>query len=1328
MRWIRRLTWFAGALALLWLVLWLGVPPLLQWQAQQRLGELLGRGVAIGKVEFSPWSLRLAVSDISIAAAPGAASSEPQLQIGAIRADFDARSLLHWAPVVESLQIEAPRARLARTAPGHYDIDDLLQRLAPRPGEPASQTQRFALYNVELRDGAFVFDDRPAGREHRLDSLQLTLPFVSNLAADVQVKVEPRVAFTLNGAAFDSGAQALPFTPERNGTLSLKVDGLDLAPYLGYQPAALPLRVTHGKLAADLQIVFAAPQSAAPSVSVRGTVAGEAITVTAAGGAPLAEVGKVSLGMQDVQPLARKAMLGAIEIDGLVAHVARNADGSIDVLRLFDAAPDAARPADAVRVASAASAASAAGAAATASAAGATAEPAASAASAASAPSAASAAAETAWQLGIDSVALSNAQVVWNDAAVQPPLAFVLADVAFKAQRVQLPAQAPAPFSLDAVVRPQGKPGTSLASVALDGQASASAATVNMKLAGVSLAALAPYLSLAPDATIAGTGALRGTLDWSAQSGDKPQRLVARIAELGLEQLKAGTAPKAGSEIVAVERARLSDAEVDLGTAKVEIGAIDVDRPQLDLERSAQGAWNVMALAGATPLSQDPRAATRAAASLPWQVALRELRVEGGRVRLADGVPAAARAAEKAEPVRLDLDRMRLAVQDVRLDGARLVSQPRVVLHSQVRAPADGARSANGALEWRGSFGVEPTMANGNLRVERFPLHAVQDYVPHDLGVRLARADASFDGSVALKEAGEAGFDVDAGGDVRLTDVMLKSVPLPNEAQLSEADRELLSWRAFDLKRMKVTLRPGAVPKLAVGDAKLADFFVRLILTEDGRFNLRDVTDRPDPAKTAAATAAPAPAATPAPSAPASAARTGQAAPASGPPLELDLGGVELVNGRIDYSDRFVKPNYSAALTELNGRIGAFRTGSGEPAKLELAGRVAGTGQIEVAGHLNPVAVPRELDITAKATDIELAPLSPYARRYAGYPIERGKLSLDVHYKVGRDDRLEASHQVILNQLTFGERVESPDATKLPVLLAVSLLKDANGVIDINLPVSGTLSDPQFSLGGVILKVIVNLLTKAITAPFTLLAGGGGHDLSVVEFKPGTSVPTQDGVQTIAKVAKALADRPALKLTVTGEADPVAERGALSQAMLDARLVQEQQREAQDASDKPGGDPGAAATLTAEERARLLKAVYKETDIPDKPRNLIGMQSDVEPEKMEAMLLGQMNVGPEAMRELAMQRGLVVRDALVAKGLAADRLFLGAPRMHGGTDNAAARGATGGIEREATGVAAKAGGGGASAASSGTAANGGGSKTTPGGAWTPRAKLDLSAK
>ncbi|MEO7338754.1 MAG: hypothetical protein ABIV63_19450, partial [Caldimonas sp.] len=212
-------------------------------------------------------------------------------------------------------------------------------------------------------------------------------------------------------------------------------------------------------------------------------------------------------------------------------------------------------------------------------------------------------------------------------------------------------------------------------------------------------------------------------------------------------------------------------------------------------------------------------------------------------------------------------------------------------------------------------------------------------------------------------------------------------------------------------------------------------------------------------------------------------------------------------------------------------------------------------------------------------------------------------------------------------------------------------------------------NDPQFSVGGLIVRVIVNLLTKALTAPFALLSGAGGPDISAVDFQPGTAVMTPGGVSAIDKVAKALTDRPALKMTVTGAADPVAEHDAFQQAALDARLRTEARREslrggtAAAPASAASGAAGAPAPLAAEERKRLLEQLYKNTDLPNKPKNPLGFARSVPDAEMETLLKSRITVTPEAARELALQRGIAVRDALIAKGLGNERLFLAAPKL-----------------------------------------------------------------
>jgi hypothetical protein len=628
-----------------------------------------------------------------------------------------------------------------------------------------------------------------------------------------------------------------------------------------------------------------------------------------------------------------------------------------------------------------------------------------------------------------------------------------------------------------------------------------------------------------------------------------------------------------------------------------------------------------------------------------------DAQLAGGDVTWLDERPAPG----AIEPARLRATAIAASVRGLAWpSGAPARTQLAMRLADNDGPPPKGALAAQlGRVEWSGQVAAAPLAVRGNLKLNRVPVHAVAPYLDSGLPIDLLRAEATWRGDVAFAQRANDAIEASAKGDALIGDLRVHERTTVTQGGRGD---ELLTWQSFALSGIDFAMKPGSKPSLVIGEAALNDFYSRLVITEDGRFNLRDVAAAPKAPEGAA-------------SAPVAAA-SAPAAPTQALPLDIRIGGVKLANGKVDFTDRFIKPNYSAALSELNGRLGAFdSTTPREMAALELKGRAAGTALLEIIGSLNPTAQPLALDIKAKATDLELAPLSPYAGRYAGYAIERGKLSMDVAYRIDADGKLEAKNQVILNQLTFGDKVESPDATKLPVLLVVALLKDRHGVIDTDLPISGSINDPQFSIWGIVFKIIGNLLVKAVTSPFALLAGGGSEDLSFVAFEPGTNTFNSAGTATIDKVAKALADRPALKMTVTGAADPQSEREAMQQAALNARIAAEQRREALRAgaaSDVP------LPALAPAQREVLLKRIYDDAKLPDKPRNAIGFAKTIPAAEMQALLTKATLVTADTARELALQRGLAVRDALIAKGLPSERLFVAAPKVRASGEEDAA--------------------------------------------------------
>jgi uncharacterized protein involved in outer membrane biogenesis len=1244
----RRLGMAIGAMLLLWLIGWLVVPPLLKSQAQNRLSELLGRQVTVGGVNFKPWSLELEVNDFAIAQL-GAPGQPPQFAIKRLYVDMEAQSLFRLAPVVDALQLESPQLRLKHLGGGHYDVDDILQRLNQGPTEPDAKPLRFALYNLILSQGEVIFDDTPKRKVHTLRDLTLKLPFLSNLDSKREIQTLPQLAFDLNGSKFDSSAQSTPFTDTRKTQARISIPALDLTPYLAYLPADLPVRLKTGVLHADLTVAF--EQTAEAHVGLSGQLSATQVELVSGSGIPppagdLLSFEALNLALKDTRPLARQINLESIELVKPELHLARDKSGLLNWQTLGNPAQ-----ADAIAEGKA---------------------------NVPIAPEKAASNADSSvakdqkdpksspWVVSVASIKLQDGLVHWADGALPNPAQLDLSALNLSVNALRWPFEQPATFEGGAML---GKSSLNFSGSVTDAQA-----TVNAKLADLPLSVGAAYLAQHLKPHLDGMLNADMGLTWQAERGpDVPLALALQIPKLSLDKLmlthpgsaKGATAGK--TTLASIKEIQLSQVAVDLPRHTVSLGQLRLTQPKVALQRLADGRWMVEDwLVTSSPRSNESQASTPAKPQpkgKPWQLALGELTLSQGDLAYAD--------ATTTTPVSFDVTALSLNVKNL---GWPSLAKAKPISWT-VAAHMRHGQTEPGTLNGRGTASLSPISAKADLNAQRLPLQALAPYFASAAKLALLRADTSFKGQMDMAEQA-AGLALQVKGDVKLEDLRADTL---GQLEPFKPTEELLSWKELSLAGLNVVLQPRAAPHIEVAQTSLSDFFAKLTLSEAGRLNLQDVTaSEPDPdgtatkgaSQTAGTPVNPLPSATAAVNAVAtnkiavSADDTGHKAensPQDALTPVIKLGHMSLNNGRVDFNDRFIKPNYSARLSELTGKLSAFSSvapnGQVQLADLELRGRVEGTASLEILGKLNPLAKPVALDIKGRVRDLELAPLSTYSARYAGYGIERGKLSVDVAYKVQPDGQLTASNNIVLNQLKFGDAVPGAERS-LPVKLAVALLADRNGVIDIDLPVSGSLNDPQFRIGPIVFKLIVNLVVKAVTAPFSLLAsalGGGGDELSMVSFAPGSALLAPEAKAGLDKVAKALVERPALKMTVVGTASLDVERDGFKREQLQALLLAEKRRAL--------GSPANAVTapVTPDEYPKFLKAVYKRADFP-KPRNLIGLAKDLPAPEMEALLLANLPVTDAAMQDLATQRGVVVRDYLASFKLPLERLFLGAAK------------------------------------------------------------------
>ncbi len=326
---------------------------------------------------------------------------------------------------------------------------------------------------------------------------------------------------------------------------------------------------------------------------------------------------------------------------------------------------------------------------------------------------------------------------------------------------------------------------------------------------------------------------------------------------------------------------------------------------------------------------------------------------------------------------------------------------------------------------------------------------------------------------------------------------------------------------------------------------------------------------------------------------------------------------------------------------------------------------------VNIEGDINLLSASAYSDIRMSFKGVELSSVTPYSGRFAGYKIDKGKLSADLSYHIERR-KLQAEHHIVIDQLQLGERVESPEATKLPLRLAVALLKDRNGIIDLGLPVTGSLDDPQFKLGPLIWKVVVNLVTKAATAPFALLGRlfGGGEEMNLIDFKPGSATLDATGQERIASLVKAMKERPQLELDVPVAFSPDLDRPALARRALQGKLVALKQK---DASGRKQSVPADDTSLAdPAEHFRLLAAEYrvelgKDAPLPDSAAAVEAAKKkkgetpafDPAIADLEAALIAKVQVTESDFEELGKRRAHSIQEALLGGGeVAAGRVFL----------------------------------------------------------------------
>lgn len=575
------------------------------------------------------------------------------------------------------------------------------------------------------------------------------------------------------------------------------------------------------------------------------------------------------------------------------------------------------------------------------------------------------------------------------------------------------------------------------------------------------------------------------------------------------------------------------------------------------------------------------------------------------------------------------IDPLDITIDDVDLKGVKPLN-----LGINARVNERGHIKVNGSLAW------SPFVTDLALNLDSVDLVSLQGWMGNKLNALITSGDVSFLGNLKVQQGDT--MKVLVNGEAKLYSLNVFD---------AKNTQDLLRWKKMDLTGLNVTTDP---LRIDIKTASFSNFYAHMVLLPSGDLNLVQIVqiDKPMDVEVAPANNK-------------NAVEVKIVTPDIEPtktyqvksPDEtfIHIGKVLLQQGNINFHDRFIKPNYRANLTGLNGQIGPLYPG--KFGVIDIRGSIDKTAPLEIKGKVEPFSSEFFLDLTAKVKDIDLPPFTPYSSKYVGYAIEKGKLSADVQYHVEKGT-LTAENKIFLDQFTLGDKVESEEAMSLPLDLALTLLKNRKGEINLHLPLSGSINDPQFNLGTLIFQAFVNLITKAITAPFTLLASAldGGEELSEISFTPGFADINEDAAKRLEALAEILNERTSLELEIAGHVDATEDYEGLKFALLQDKVKAQKLAEQTDKGIASGAITD--ITLTPEEYSKYLEITYKKETF-EKPKNAIGLTKSLPNAEMEQLIVAHTQINDNDLVALAERRANAARNWLVEVGKVSDaRIFV----------------------------------------------------------------------
>lgn len=673
-----------------------------------------------------------------------------------------------------------------------------------------------------------------------------------------------------------------------------------------------------------------------------------------------------------------------------------------------------------------------------------------------------------------------------------------------------------------------------------------------------------------------------------------------------------------GNSFFSLKKLKIDGVGLASEKKSVELGMISVEGGQLGIKIDAQNKVDLVDYFSSEAGKSDEQQVEKSEKTEeePWRVEFQGVQLSSWGVTLEESFIAPAQT-HVFTPVKITL--------------GPLSSELEESLDYSVDLTVDGQT----ALQSTGKIDLAKITGNQNVTMSDLDIPTLQPYVEKFVNMTCASGKAGFDGSLAFSTDP---FQLQLTGDGAINNLLIKE---------KQEDKKLLELGSLQLQRLEYD---SAENELVIHELIVDRPFTRFQIDVDGSTNMEGLTVQQENLESTAAEAA----------------GKGNNDDKQDP-FRFQINKVSVQKGQIDFLDKSIKPAFAASLTDFAGTVASLGSAKQEPAKVDLRGKLDKYAPVRLKGKINPFLEKPFIDLALLFNGIELTSLTPYSGTYVGYFIDRGQLDLNLDYQV-KEGILKGGNSIVVKQLEFGKESNSDKATSLPVKLAIALLEDLNGVIDLDVNVQGDLNDPSVSVGGLVLKALTNIIMKAVSSPFSLIGNvlGGATSLDHISFSYGDFQIDESGRKVLDQVSDLLVKRPRLQLTVEGDVAVKDDGMAVAVTQMKQELVAAYPEAA-------GVEITVENLIKDENLAEALYELYEEKTDEDWDDVLDALEESYDEaiqdddelltehlvKDMYKKMLNVYEPEQNVVQQLARQRMNAVKEYLVTeKGINAGRIFL----------------------------------------------------------------------